>query len=343
MMGQLIKIYCKGRATAGETILCIICTICISGSNEVSVCFLLMFLILNLWIYYRIKEKTGFLLILLIAVVIGCLLFLIVPAGSGKRAHHFESGYSFSNGFVAAFLYTTRTLYKILSEPIAWLVIAIAWITGNQLPQKVKEIFKKEGIRSIYIFLICLLTSFFFYFIIYFLSGELLPPRANNLMNFYVLLFLIITSFFSGVRVAIFNWSSLKQYRNIVGVGIIVIFLTNDLFTAEVKNIFTGYFYHKVMRAREASIENAKENGRNSVLFASYETDFDKYMNTAGTGKFAKQFIDKLEKYPVLIHYLDPVSDTSLYIHYYAEYKKIDTIEYQGTKFIRTGLLKLNP
>ena len=43
--------------------------------------------------------------------------------------------------------------------------------------------------------------------------------------------------------------------------------------------------------------------------------------------------------HPYWMHFQDPVQDTALYIHYYAEFHHIDTIWYSGTAYERIGLL----
>jgi hypothetical protein len=43
--------------------------------------------------------------------------------------------------------------------------------------------------------------------------------------------------------------------------------------------------------------------------------------------------------YPDWMHFQDPVQDTALYIHYYAEYHHIDTIWFLGTDYERIGLM----
>ena len=44
--------------------------------------------------------------------------------------------------------------------------------------------------------------------------------------------------------------------------------------------------------------------------------------------------------YPDWMHFQDPVQDTALYIHYYAEYQHIDTIWFRGLDYERIGLTK---
>jgi hypothetical protein len=265
--------------------------------------------------------------------------FLIIPAGSGKRAHNFAVAYSLSNAGVSAFLYTLRTVYRIFSMPFVWVTIVIAWVAGQYAITDVKRTILRSGIKPYHALLFCIMVAFLFYFIINFLSGELLPPRANNLMAFYVLTFVLVAAFLAGILYAGPMFSGeMKKLAAISGTGLLIIFFTSPLFFTSIENVFTGYIYNEIMNEREVAIKTALQSGKNSVVILPYETDFKKQAER--TGNFTRKFIDKLDKYPRLIYYFDPVADTSFYIHYYAAYKNIDTIEFQGSKFRKMGFSK---
>ncbi|MEO7922344.1 MAG: DUF6056 family protein [Chitinophagaceae bacterium] len=339
LTARLIKTYGKGKISMIDTILCIIYAICITGSNEISLCFLFAFLLFNGWLYYRTKRKINRLVVTLLIVQLICIVFLILPAGSGKRAHEFGSAYSLTEGAAAALLYTGRTFFNVLAEPLSWFILVIAFLAGNRMPLKIKEQSMRAGIRGIYFFLGALLVSFFFYFLIYFLSGELLPPRANSLVGFYVLIFLLLAVFFAGSRIGLISWDGYKHIRNVGGIAVIVIFLVNPIFANVLQNIFTGYLYHQTMMAREALIEAAKSDGEKMAKLEPYEMAVRERIENGSLGKLVNRFAGRLNKYPRLIHYMDPLADTSLYIHYYAEYRHIDSINYAGKMYKRIGLI----
>ena len=339
---QVVKIFNHQKKTFQRYFFSIICAACISGSNEISLCFLFSFLIGCHIIYYQLNKNLSLFFSLLIGIVLICVFFLIIPAGSGKRAHNFGAAFSFSNGIITAFLYTLRTVYKVLSAPFVWITVAIAWIAGQDSGAVIRNAIIRSRIKPFYAFIFCITVAFLFYFLIYFLSGELLPPRANNLMAFYILSFILLTAFLLGTKYA--DTTFLPRVRKmpfIAGTGLLVVFFTSTIFTDSIQNIFTGYIYNKIMNERETSIKQALQSGQNLVVLLPYETDFKKYAEKKDP--FTRKIIEKLGMYPRLIHYFDPVADTSFYIHYYAAYKNIDTIEYYGIKYARTGFLNQVP
>lgn len=329
---QLVKLFSNKKMSALSLVGCILCTACICGSNEISLFFLFGVLSALQFIFYRLNKRLSFGLNILIVTLGLCVIFLILPAGSGKRAHDFATTFSFSNALLSALLYTLRTIYHVASVPLAWVLMAIAWIAGHYASTGTKKIILNTGVGPGWVLFFTVLMSYLFYFTINFLSGELLPPRANNLMAFYVLIFILIAFFLTGIQCSVPLFPEEKNITTVVaGLGLIIIFFSSPIFINSIENVFTGYFYNKVMKGRETSIAKALQKGKKTVEILSYEKEYEVLIQK--NGNKASKLFDKLEKYPEYIFYLDPVADTGFYIYYYAAYKNIDTIQFEGKKY----------
>ena len=92
------------------------------------------------------------------------------------------------------------------------------------------------------------------------------------------------------------------------------------------------------MDKRENEIADARDKGKHTVTLSSYAEDYAAVLQ--GLPKTVKQLAGKAGMYPSFIFYSDPLADTALYIHFYAGYEGIDSINYLGRRYGKAGMEK---
>jgi hypothetical protein len=319
----------------------ILLVFCISGTNEIALYFLILFLIWALCLFYSIKRKLSRILLVCLFAGFICLLFLILPSGISHRAGNYRLNFSVFQAFIVSLGYTARIMFHAVSSPFAWLTMSLAVVAGFHTNDPVK---KKLTGRILFaprlIFPLLCAVVFFFYFMIYLFSGELLAPRAQNLIMTFVFSFLLVCSYSYGLGLDNSFTVVEKFYQNSAfQLLIIIAFISSSFMHETIYNAFTGIIYNRVMKDRTVAIHSAHYKNRQSVVLRPYSEDF------AGQGKkMLPPFVynimkKKLMNYPDWMHFQDPVQDTALYIHYYAEYHHIDTIWFLGMDYERIGLM----
>jgi hypothetical protein len=219
--------------------------------------------------------------------------------------------------------------------------MALSFIAGTVTVDPIKRILSgKILFRPIVIILLLALFLLSFYFMISIFSGEMLAPRANNL---------IIAFSFSVTLLACYSYGfqnnvkfNLEYLFNCTAIRLLILLIiAGSLFVHfTVYNSFTGLIYHKVMKSRIDAIQQALRNGRERVVLHSYSEDFARQSKILLPAEFYPAFKKIIKENDDWMHFQDPVADTNLYIHYYAEYHQIDTIHYLGKDYERIGLIK---
>lgn len=338
LITEFMQIYLNGSPKKWRFILCIFYSLSISGSNEVALYFLLCTLTGLLWIYIKIKRGISFFLLSLIGLLVLVFIFIILPGGSGKRIHHFKQLYPLSDAFILSILYTFRTFLAVLTEPVSWIIFIISLIEGTKMNGNYKRVIHNSGISALNLIVVMCILVFAFYFLIYFFSKELLPPRANNLLAVFVLIFMMITAFLLGSQTGkpILLLSAIPPY--ITRTMILLVFLGNQFISNAVQHLATGYVFDKVMQKRKNLVRQALESNKKYVELFSYNSDFDTVLRTTLFRKMAKLNLARKNIYPRMIYYMDPLNDTTFYINYYAGYLGVDSILYNGKYYRRAGI-----
>jgi hypothetical protein len=321
--------------------LCGVLIFCIAGCNEIALYFLMLFLIWAQCIHFSVHKRLGAVLNFLLVIAFFCAFFLILPSGVAHRAGNYGLNFSISKGSLVSLGYTGRIFIKIISSPLSWITMALSFIAGTVTVDPIKRILSgKILFRPIVIILLLALFLLSFYFMISIFSGEMLAPRANNL---------IIAFSFSVTLLACYSYGfqnnvkfNLEYLFNCTAIRLLILLIiAGSLFVHfTVYNSFTGLIYHKVMKSRIDAIQQALRNGRERVVLHSYSEDFARQSKILLPAEFYPAFKKIIKENDDWMHFQDPVADTNLYIHYYAEYHQIDTIHYLGKDYERIGLIK---
>jgi len=180
-----------------------------------------------------------------------------------------------------------------------------------------------------------------FYFMVYIMSGELLTPRANNLILVYFLLIVLASCYSYGLR---FDSEKIIIYRisrnSAVQLFLIFLIITSSFMNSTLVNAFTSVIHGKIMKQRKNAIAASIQDNRHSVVLRPYAEDFDSLSKKMAPSFLQKPLKRRISGYTNWMNYQDPLADTAGYIHYYAEYNNMDTINYNGIDYIRIGLLK---
>jgi small basic protein len=364
----------KSKMSAGNLVFCLLLTVCIVGSNEIALYFLVITLLWGQGVHYSVVGKWYGPINWLLVTVLLCFIIIIIPGGTAHRAGNFKMNFHVAKGLFVALEYTVRIFFRALAAPLGWLCLALAYLAGTMSRRdgSVQAMTGKDASSakdacnalagSIFfspktIALFILVTVYGLYFLVYVFSAELLPPRANNLLLCFVFFFLLAVCYSSGIREGIRQRSGVALMQSLSGHAIMRVFvflllITSSLLSTALQNVVSGSVYKRVMSNREKEIGDAKMAGIHRVVMNRYEADFDSIGAKTLPGFFRGRFAGmggrrfsgegggKWSDHPELIHYQDPLADTGLYIHYYAEYHHIDTINYGGVDYQRIGLME---
>jgi hypothetical protein len=338
----LLRDTTESKKKISNLLIAVLIVICISGSNEIGLYFLIVFLFWFQVLYYNIERKMSRILLACGLVSIFCLLFLILPSGVSHRAGHYRLNFSVFQSGVVAMGYTLRIIFRAVSSPFAWIVLIASVFAGMHTRESIK--IKLTGnllMNPLTIFALLFVTVLFFYFAIYLFSGELLAPRAQNLIMAFVFCVLIFCCFAYGLAQKNFLTGVIDFYRlPVLSFFLILVMISSPFAHETVYNAFTGIMYDRVMHERILALNHSNRDGLHSVVLHPYSEDF-----AIQGKKILPPFLQnvlrkKMMNYPDWMHFQDPVQDTALYIHYYAEYHHIDTIRFRGVDYERIGLTK---
>jgi hypothetical protein len=320
----------------------IILVFCICGTNEIGLYFLILFLLWCQGLYYSITQKTSRILMASLITALICLVFLILPSGVSHRAGNYKLNFSAMHAGVVSMGYTVRIIFRAVSSPFAWISFIASVFAGIHTRESVKmKLTGKMLMAPGLLFVVLFIAVLFFYFAIYLFSGELLAPRAHNLIMAFVFSVLIFCCYSYGLLLKNFDSGIADSpLLPILPLFLILVMVSSSFAHETIYNAFTGIMYDRVMHERTHAIQDAKQDGRNSVVLYPYSEDFARQGKKILPPFLQDVLKKKIMNYPDWMHFQDPVQDTALYIHYYAEYQHIDTIWFRGLDYERIGLMK---
>ena len=340
LLGLVFRMMNRGRATGWELAGGLGLTVALAGGNEIVAFFLLIALC---WIQLIYRETAGRWLwfangaLLVLAV---CICWAILPGGAANRAGHFQFRFSVIDGLWIAILYTGRLFLRMGSSTLFWLCLILAATAGVTTRMELRA--RLAVSRWLHPFVglgLALAGTGCFFFLIYIFSGERLPPRANGMIELMVFLFLLVASYSWGTRLEGTDALKLIIRRDpIILMFGLLLFVGNPLPRQAVGDLLSGVFYRSVMEKRSERIQEAKMRGARSVVLNPYSRDFSEIAARRSPFFADRSLTRRGVLYPSLIFYQDPLADTGLYIHYFAEFKGIDTLWYEGRAYERIGL-----
>jgi hypothetical protein len=338
----LIKYHIQQNKKKTLACIAVLLVFCICGTNEIGLYFLILFLFWGLGLYYSTTKKINGILLSCLATALICLIILILPSGVSHRAGNYRLNFPIFHALVVAIGYTFRIIFRAVGSPFGWMSFMAAVFAGIYSRESVKRkwtgtVWMNPGL----LFLALFIAVIFFYFAIYLFSGELLAPRAHNLIIAFVFSILVCCCYFFGLQQIDSGsvYSSLAQLP-FLPLFLILVMVSSSFAHETIYNAFTGIMYNKVMQERIVAIEEARKDGRHAVELHPYAEDFARQGQKILPTFLQQALKKKIANYPDWMHFQDPVQDTALYIHYYAEYHHIDTIRYLGTDYPRIGLLQ---
>jgi hypothetical protein len=337
----LLQICFRGNQKTIYFPLLVLLVLCISGTNEIALYFLILFLIWIQLLYFSIERKFSGILLACLLTAFLCLIFLVLPSGVSHRAGNYRFRHPVSEAFIISAGYTVRIIFHAVSSAFTWIVMIFAVFAGCFTKEPIKKKIAERILLDpgILFPLICA-AILFFYFMIYLFSGEMLAPRAQNLIMAFAFPVLLLCCYSYGLQLNN-SFSAFEKFYNSGAVRLLLLFvLISSTFLHEtIYNAVTGIIYNRVMKERTNSIQTALRNDRHSVVMHPYSDDFTDQVKRILPTSFNTIIRKKLMNYPDWMHFQDPVQDTALYIHYYAEYHHIDTIWFRGSDYKRIGLM----
>ncbi|MGZ5247611.1 MAG: DUF6056 family protein, partial [Flavitalea sp.] len=308
--------------------------IMVGGSNEL-ILFYSMYLTFLLTLYeFTTNRKFSKLTWLLIGTDILILIAVISIPGAGSRSHDFSAKQSIAFSIVGAGFRVYQLILHIFSSALFWVVMVfVVWLSKYVNPAISEWVVRRKKSGLLFDLALVLFPVFFFIFFIRHFGGEVVPPRAENIM-----ICITVLLFYS----AIFLWSVKNLYKQSPSITVAKLFPT-DQFINPYKYILAfvlllsplGYgilqnllflpAHKRVLDNRISIIREAKNKDEKSVRIPSYkplmEQELEKQFGQKGADFFRAEF-----SIPPSFSYFkdDPNNPSNNYA--YAEFYKIDSM-----------------
>jgi hypothetical protein len=253
--------------------------------------------------------------------------FFFLSSGTADRAHQFKPGADVLHALLYGFLNSLRIVWKVMSDPLNWSFFIVALMAGTHAQHIVPNLTKWQRrmlLSGVFLFL------WFFCTTITFVSGEQLPPRANNLLA--ILLFV-------GILVAIVSYaaeigSAVKTIvpdKRLVRAILFVLLLFNPFLAMLCQNAATGFVFRAVMSERRLAAENIQAQSAKVVIMQRYNDAAEAII--ASRGLHQQSLTKTFSVLPPVSVYNDPLADSTFSVNYYASFLHLDTIYYRGNAY----------
>lgn len=311
--------------------------IMVGGSNEL-ILFYSMYLTFLLTLHEFFTNKNlSKLTWLLIGIDLLILIAVFLIPGASSRSHDFSAKQSVVFSMTGAGFRVYQLMLHIFSNAMFWVVmILVVWSSKYVNPVLSTWVHKKKKSGLFLDMLFILFPIFFFIFFIRHFGGEVLPPRAENIMICITILMIYAAVFFWMIKLQTENDQSgqpewinrmftagrfLNSYKYILALVLILSPLTYGI----LQNLLFLPPHKRVLDKRVSLIQDAKNNGESSVRIPSYEPmmyeELEKHFGQKGADFFRAEFA-----VPPSFSYFkdDPNNPANNYA--YAEYYKIDSM-----------------
>lgn len=311
--------------------------IMIGGSNEL-ILFYSMYLTFLLTLHEVFtNKKISNLTWLLIGIDLVILIAVFLIPGAGSRSHDFSAKQSIVFSMAGAGFRVYQLVLHIFSNALFWVVmILIVWSSKYVNPALTSWLQKRKKSGLFLDMLLILFPIFFFIFFIRHFGGEVVPPRAENIMICITVLMIYAAVFFWVLKFTSENdqpiqpaWINkvfktdqfLHSFKYILALALILSPLTYGI----LQNLLFLPPHKRVLDKRVSLIEQAKSKGESSVRIPSYkpmmEQELVKQFGKKGADFFKAEFA-----IPPSYSYFkdDPNNPSNNYA--YAEYYKIDSM-----------------
>lgn len=319
--------------------------IMVGGSNEL-ILFYSMYLTFLLTLHeFFTNKKLSNLTWLLIGIDLLILIAVFLIPGASSRSHDFSAKQSIIFSMAGAGFRVYQLMLHIFSNALFWVVmILIVWSSKYVKPEIKSWIHKSKKSGLFLDLLLILFPIFFFIFFIRHFGGEVLPPRAENIMICITVLMIYTTVFFWMIKVQSANNPSAKsewinklftagQFLNTYKYILSLVLILSPLTYGILQNLLFLPPHKRVLDKRVSLLENAKNKGESSVRIPAYKPmmveELEKQFGQKGADFFRAEFA-----VPPSFSYFkdDPNNPSNNYA--YAEYYKIDSM------FVDTAVVK---
>lgn len=315
----------------------ILLKIMVGGSNEL-ILFYSMYLTFLLTLHeFFTNKKLSNLTWLLIGIDLVILIAVFLIPGASSRSHDFSAKQSIVFSMAGAGFRVYQLMLHIFSNALFWVVmIFIIWGSKYVKPEIISWVQKRKKSGFFLDILIILFPIFFFIFFIRHFGGEVLPPRAENIMICITALMIYAAVFFWMLKLQSANvqpdqpeWINkifsagqfLNSYKSILALVLILSPLTYGI----LQNLLFLPPHKRVLDKRVSMIQDARDNGESFVRIPSYKPmmneELEKQFGQKGADFFRAEFA-----VPPSYSYFkdDPNNPANNYA--YAEYYKIDSM-----------------
>lgn len=305
----------------------VFCIIAINGANEMvalsSGAFMLIAGFIIFKFYPNQKRAIG---IYFIIFLVSFLVLAISPGSRERAAEIPQAGLLKANGF--AFARTLYTFWNIFKEPLFWLCGLFIFLQSQIISERLKllrfPVFAFLLKYKKWLLIVPVAVVIINYLPIIYVSNGSLPERASNSVIFFTLLLITALIIIFGVLYS--NKATLPRVTMyFLAAGIALTILCNRLFFSMLQNVVSGFFYDKVMLAREAELSEASKRPNKKAVVYGYDTSLQQQMKHYFPAGTRKQLEELITRKPEHLFLFDDLS-TNYNIQFLKEYYRLDTI-----------------
>lgn len=324
-----------------QMILIGVATCLLGGCNEVMLFYVcaLPFLI-GLTILGSGKPVPVQITVIAILAILLLIAAVLMP-GNDARAGHFVQNQSWATSVAGATFRTWQTLQCIFSSSLFYLSCLGILIASGYLKPPVVAWFASKKSNWL-VETGCVVGMIFcFNLVIRQIGGEIVPPRATNiivcisLLGFWWIMLMNAARIHQLLRVIHDNRQLILP---VFSLAYCLALIGSEFSSQLMKNLVEAPLHAAILKQREAVILREKASGRNLATVKPYQEEVallikEKYKDK---GNFV---MDEFTMPPSFSYFQDEPNKKE-YAYFYAEYYGIDTIVSTNGKFVRWGLLR---
>jgi hypothetical protein len=314
-------------------------TVFLAGCNEIMMFYSLGFPFLITFMFLVSGKKVPVQILTAIFFnIILALLILQIP-GNHARAKDFIPKQSVLFSSIGALYRTGQTLLPVFSNPLFYISCWGVYLLSRYLKPQYVEWFAYKKTNWLAETAMLLGLIFFIHLIIRQLGGEVLPPRAINIVICISCLGFWWIILINRKRLESFS-GIMKEYANGVRPVFLFTFIVALLFSKFsgqlIANLVTAPVHARILKNRIFNIEQAKAHHNKKVDILLYDQEVDMALDKLFPSK--KRFIrEEFPMPPSFSFFYDEPNHKEL-AYFYAEYYGIDTIVNKEGQFARWGL-----
>ncbi|GAO41193.1 hypothetical protein [Flavihumibacter petaseus] len=268
-----------------------------------------------------------------------CVLVWFIP-GNRERSDGFSMHHQITLSSASAVYRSMQLFAGILSSPVFWISLAALPFAAKYVRPEWKDKWLTQKLLLLPGGLMLVTMPVFFHFVIRQFGGEVVPPRAENIVVAVSVLGMLLLAFIACVQFPVtINLPPNIPHKFTAVIVLTAILCSSRFFRELPQNLFLLPLHHQIVQDRVTVIRQALQNGRQKVYIAPYKATFQQLLSA----RMPKvNFGNELSFPPSFSYFKDDPYNFNI-DYGYAEYYGIDSLQTDRKLILRWELTKYYP